>query len=186
MNTRILLVAPALALVAAASPAIARNDSAHRVTEQMRNPVTQQAMAHAIAAMSEAMLDMPLEPFARMADAMGDHRTAREMHGATVGDYAGPEARDMPREMSRKVPAMMGAMGGMAAAAEEMAPALKAMAREMGARMTEAMRDGVSGPDRDYRTGRSDSERREADRRDADRHDDGPPPNAQDEGDAPH
>ena len=180
MNTRILLVAPALALVAAACPAIARDDSTHRVTEQMRNPATQQAMAHAIAAMSEAMLDMPLEPFARMADAMGDHRTAREMHGATVGDYAGPEARDMPREMTRKVPAMMGAMGGMAAAAEEMAPALKAMAREMGARMTEAMRDGASGEDRDYRSGR-----RDADRRDAERRDDTPPPSAQDERDAP-
>ena len=175
MNTRILLVAPALALVASASPAIARDDSTHRVTEQMRSPETQQAMAHAIAAMSEAMLDMPLEPFARMADAMGDHRTAREMHGATVGDYAGPEARDLPREMSRKVPAMMGAMGGMAAAAEEMAPALKAMAREMGARMTEAMRDGVSGDDRDYRS----------ERRDAERRDDTPPPSAQDERDSP-
>ena len=180
MNTRILLVAPALALVAAACPAIARDDSTHRVTEQMRNPATQQAMAHAIAAMSEAMLDMPLEPFARMADAMGDHRTAREMRGATVGDYAGLDARDMPREMSRKVPAMMGAMGGMAAAAEEMAPALKAMAREMGARMAEAVRDGMSGDGRDYRSDRSDTERRDAERRD-----DTPPPSTQDEGDAP-
>ena len=180
MNIRILLCAPALMIVLAAAPAMARDDSNHRVTEQMRNPATQQAMAHAIAAMSEAMLDMPLEPLARMADAMGDHRTAREMHGATLGDYAGPEARDMPREMSRKVPAMMGAVGGVAAAAEEMAPALKAMAREMGARMTEAMRDGVSGDDRDHRSDRSDTERRDDERRG-----EALPPSAQDEGDAP-
>ena len=184
MNTRILLAAPALALVSAASPAMARDDSTHRMTEQMRNPATQQAMAHAVAAMSEAMLDMPLEPLARMAEAMGDHRTAREMHGATVGDYAGPEARDMPREMSRKVPAMMGAMGGMAAAAEEMAPALKAMAREMGARMTEAMRDGVGPDDRDHRSDRDYHPDRDY-RSDGDRRDESPPPSAQDQRDAP-
>ena len=186
MNSRFLLVAPALVLLSTACPALARDDTTHRVTEQMRNPASQREMAHAIAAMSEAMLDMPLEPFAKMADAMGDHRTAREMHGATVGDYAGPEARDMPREMSRKVPAMMGAMGGMAAAAEEMAPALKAMAREMGARMTDAMRDGVSGDDRDHRSDRSDADRSDAERRDGERRDDTPPPSGQDEGDAPH
>ena len=170
MNTRHLLAAPVLALVMAAAPAVARDDSTHRVTEQMRDPATQRAMARAVAAMSEAMLDMPLEPLARMAEAMGDHRTAREMRGATVGDYAGPEARDMPREVSRKLPAMMGAVGGMAAAAEEMAPALKAMAREMGARMTDAMRDGTRGEDRGYGN---------------DRRDDGPPPSAQEEPDAP-
>ena len=158
MKTRVLLAAPALALVMAASPALARDDSTRRMAQQMRDPATQQAVARAVAAMSEAMLDMPLEPLARMADAMGDRRTARQMRGATVGDYAGPEARDVPYEMSRKLPALMGQAGGMVAAAEEMTPALKAMAREMGARMKEAMRngasDGASGPrydDREYR-----------------------------------
>ena len=175
MNSRILLAASVLALVTVASPAMARDDTTHRVTEQIRNPATQRAMAGAVAAMSEAMLDMPLEPLARMADAMGDHRAAREMHGATVGDYASPEARDVPREVSRKLPAMMGAVGGMADAAEEMAPALKAMAREMGARMTDAMRDGARSEDRGYGN---------------DRRDDGPPPSSQapssqDEPDAP-
>ena len=175
MFTRVLLAAPALAIILAASPASARDDSARRITDQMRDPATQQAMARAVAAMSEAMLDMPLEPLARMADAMGDRRTARQMRGATVGDYAGPEARDMPREMSRKLPALMGQAGGMVAAAEEMTPALKAMAREMGARMTEAMRNGARGDGvdagRDYRDdGRASTER-----------DEGPLPSASDE-----
>ena len=161
MNTRHLLAAPAFALVMAASPAVARDDSTHRVTEQMRDPATQRAMAGAVAAMSEAMLDMPLEPLARMAEAMGDRRTARQMRGATVGDYASPAARDMPRELSRKLPAMMGAVGGMAAAAEEMTPALKAMAREMGARMEEAMRDGARGEDRGYGNDRRDDSARD-------------------------
>ena len=175
MNTRILLAAPALALVLAASPASARDESARQVTEQLRNPATQQAMARAVAAMSEAMLDMPLDPLARMAEAMGDRRAARHMRGATVGDYAGPEARDVPREMRRKLPGLMGQAGGMVAAAEEMTPALKAMAREMGARMKDAMRDGARGDGadagRDYRDeGRGATER-----------DDGTPPSASEE-----
>ena len=175
MNTRILRAAPALALVLAASPAMARDESTHRMTEQMRDPATQQAMARAVAAMSEVMLDMPLEPIARMADAMGDHRTARQMRGATVGDYAGPEARDMPREMSHKLPALMGQVGGMAAAAEEMTPALKAMAREMGARMKDAMRDGAREAGYEYGRGYRDDERPSANR------DGGPPASADEE-----
>lgn len=151
MTTRVLLAAPALALVLTASPAVARPSSTEKMTEMMRDPATQQGVARAVAAMSEAMLDMPLEPLARAAEAMGDRRTAREMRRSTLGDYAGPEARDVPRGVSRKLPAMMGAMGGMAAAAEEMTPALEAMAREMGARMKDAMRDGVRGEGRDYR-----------------------------------
>ena len=181
MVNRVLLAAPALALVLAASPAMARDDATRRITDQMRNPATQQAMARAMAAMSEAMLNIPLEPFARAVDAMGDHRTAREMRGATVGDFAGPEARDMPREVSRKVPAMMGAMGGMADAAVEMAPALEAMAREMGARMSEAMGEGASSQDRDYRPDRRDGRRNDR----PPPRDDTLPPSAQDEGDAP-
>jgi hypothetical protein len=162
MSARVLLAAPALALVLAASPAAAKPGSTAKVTEMMRDPATQQAVARAVAAMTDAMLDMPLDSVARAAEAMGDRRTARQLRGATVGDYAGPEARDM----TRKLPQVMGAVGGMAAAAEEMTPAIKAMAKEMGARMKEAMRDGVPAEDRDYRE---------------DRRDDGPPPSAQDE-----
>ena len=170
MTTRVLLAAPALALALAASPVAAKPSSTAQMGEMMRDPATQQAMARAVAAMSEAMLDMPLEPLARAAEAMGDRRTARQMRGATLGDYAGPEARDMPRELSRKLPAMMGAMGGMAAAAEEMTPALKAMAKEMGARMKDAMRDGARGDD--YRGASRDDDA-----------DDAPPPAASEEPD---
>lgn len=152
MKSRIVLAAPVLALAFAAAPVAAKSGTA-RMAEDMKNPATQRAMAAAVAAASEAMLDIPLEPLARAAEAMGDHRTARRMRGATLGDVAGPEARDMPREISRKLPAMMGAAGGMAASIEEMTPALKAMAREMGARMSEAMRgaDTAGDYDRDYR-----------------------------------
>ena len=166
MSIRTLAVAPALAaLVLAPISAQAREGGAAKMAEKMRDPANQAAMAAAIRALSEALLDIPLEPFARVAEAMGDRRTADEMHGATVRDMAGPRTERMPEEMSRKLPAMMGAMGGMAQAAEEMAPALKGIAKEMGARMKDAMR-GVDDPAGDANR-------------------DAPPPEAQDEGTAP-
>ena len=165
MSIRTLAIAPALAaLVLSPVAASARDREVSRMAEKMRDPANQAAMAAAVRALSEALLDIPLEPFARAAEAMGDHRTAREMRGATVRDMAGPSAERMPEEMSRKLPAMMGAMGGIAEAAQEMAPALKGIAKEMGARMKDAMR-GVDAP--------ADTDR------------DAPPPEAQDEGDAP-
>jgi hypothetical protein len=171
MNARILLAAPAVALAFAAAPAAAKPDNAtSRMAEKMNDPETQRAMATAVAAASEAILDIPLEPLARAAEAMGDRRTARRMRGSTLRDVAGPEAEDMPRELAHKLPAMMGAMGGMAVAMEEMAPALKAMAKEMGARMSDAMRRGADARD---------------DR--ADPRDDAPPPSAQEEsGEGPY
>jgi len=114
MSPRILLAVPALALVLAATPAAARDGGMSRMAEKMRDPATQRALAAAVAAMSDAMLDMPLEPFARAAEAVGDRRAARKMHGATLRDVAGPDAERMPRELRRKLPAMMGAAGGMA------------------------------------------------------------------------
>lgn len=152
MKSRIVLAAPVLALAFAAAPAAAKSGTA-RMADDMRNPANQRAMAAVVAAASEAMLDIPLEPLARAAEAMGDRRTARRMRGATLGDVAGPDARYEAREMSRKLPGMMAAAGGMAASIEEMTPALKAMAKEMGARMSDAMRGaGTAGDyDREYR-----------------------------------
>ena len=172
MNARILLAAPALALVLAAAPAAAKPDSkTSRMAEKMKDPANQRAMAGAVAAASEAILDIPLEPLARAAEAIGDRRTARRMRGSTLRDVAGPEAEDMPRELAHKLPARMGAMGGMAEAMEEMAPALKAMAKEMSARVSDAMRGAGAEPGGDR----------------AEPRDDGPPPSAQEEtGEGPY
>lgn len=142
--TRVLFATAALAAVLSPLPAAAR---ASDMVERMNDPGMQQAMTAAVRAMSEAMLDMPLEPLARAVEAMGDRKTARRMHGSTLRDVAGPRAEDEVREMGRKVPQMMGAMGGMAEAAEEMAPVLKGMVRDMAARMGDAIRDGERGAD---------------------------------------
>ena len=139
------LALSALAVALAPIPAAAREGSVGKMAEKMRDPDTQRAMSTAVQAMSEAMLDIPLEPFARAAEAMGDRKTARRMRGSTLRDYAGQDAERVPREMSRKLPAMMGAMGGMAEAAEEMAPVLEGMARDMAARMGDAIKDSARG-----------------------------------------
>jgi len=56
MSVRFLLAASALALVAGAMPAMAREGSTGRMVEKMRDPATQQTMAAAVAALSEAIL----------------------------------------------------------------------------------------------------------------------------------
>ena len=143
------------ALVAAAAlpvPAFAREANGSQVAEVLANPGTQRAMAGAMAAMTEAMLDMKVGPFAKamegMDDATGNRRAARRIDpNATLGDLAGPEARRMPREVARKMPKMMGAMAGMAGAMEAMLPQLEAM----GAKMKDAMGQPDGDADGDYR-----------------------------------
>ena len=143
------------AVVAAAAlpvPALAREAQGGQVAEVLANPGTQQAMAGAMAAMTEALLDMKVGPFARamegMDDATGNRRAARRIdYDATLGDLAGPEARRMPRQVARKLPQMMGAMAGMAGAMEAVLPQLEAM----GEKMKDAMGERDSDAESDYR-----------------------------------
>ena len=138
MRVDLVLLSGALAAAAIAVPAAAQDRHAGRMAEKLSDPALQHSMSTAVAAMAEAMLDMPVAPFARAMEAMGDP-DAREIDpDATLADVAGPEARRMPREMARKLPRMMGAMGGMAGVMEAMLPQLQAMGRQMRDRMDEA------------------------------------------------
>jgi hypothetical protein len=132
-------------------PALAREAHGGQVAEALANPGTQQAMAGAMAAMTEALLDLKVGPFAKamegMDDSAGHRKAARRIDpDATLGDLAGPEARRMPREVSRKLPKMMGAMAGMAGAMEAMLPQLEAM----GAKVKDAMGQSNGDADGDY------------------------------------
>lgn len=140
MNTRILLSAAVLGTLAlSAAPALAKSDVA-QIAKQMRDPQMQGAMAAAVRAMSDAMLDMKIAPLLRAAEAIRDPDRARDLDpDARLRDYAGESAEDMPEQLSRRLPAMMGAMGGMAEAVEEMTPALKGMARQVGAAVGASM-----------------------------------------------
>lgn len=128
------MIAPLAVL--AASPALAREaprDSGLAEMEaRLSDPRTQNAMGEALGDMLAALMQIQAEPFAKAMARMGDGKAARAIpKGATLGDLAGPQARHMPREVAAKVPAMMGAMGAMAGAFEEMLPQLEAMGRQM-------------------------------------------------------
>ncbi len=133
MPIRVAVMAAGFAAFAFAPvPAMARESDTGRMAEKLSDPELQHALAGALAALSVAMLDMKLAPLARAAEAMGDTRAARQLGGdATLRDIAGPEAGNMGSEMRRKVPQMMGAMGAMAGAMEEMMPQLEAMGKRM-------------------------------------------------------
>ena len=146
MFTRRLMSAAVLgALVLAPVPALARSDAA-KIAGQLRDPQMQGAMAAAVRAMSEAMLDMKIAPLLQAAEAVRDPYRARQVDpDMRLRDYAGPSAEEMPDKLSRRLPAMMGAMGGMAEAVEEMTPALKGMAKQMGAAVGASMAGAQSG-----------------------------------------
>lgn len=148
------LIAAATA-AAMLAPAAASAREAHRgsATDQLSDPMTQTAVAAAMAAMSEAMLQMKVGPLARAAATMSGDEDPRDIDpDATLADMAGPEARRMPREMARKVPQMMGAMGSMAGAMEAMLPQLAQMGERMKAAMDGAApRAGASDDDADPR-----------------------------------
>lgn len=134
----VIKVLPLAALVAFSlvpAPAAAKTDRA--LSRELSNPDTQ----HAIGDMLGVMLQMPAEPLARAAEAAGDHETARSIpNGATIGDLAGPEARQLPREVRRRAPAMIGAMGGLAGAMEDMAPELERIGKDFERTMDNAAR----------------------------------------------
>jgi hypothetical protein len=146
MRIRVAVLGGVLIAAALPGPALARDAHGGQASEALANPGTQQAIAGAMAAMTEALLDMKVGSFAKamegMSDAAGDRKAARRIDpNATLGDLAGPEARRMPGEVARKLPQMMGAMAGMAGAMETMLPQLEAMG--------EKMKDAMGEPDRD-------------------------------------
>ena len=140
MKTLLLPLGAAVSLGAIAVPAHAQPRHSDRLAGQLADPALQDSMADAIGAMSEALLDMPVAPIARVMDAIGDPDARDIDPRATVGDLAGPEARRMPREMARKVPQMMGAMAEMSDAIAAMTPQLEAIGRRMRDRMEDSSR----------------------------------------------
>jgi hypothetical protein len=138
------MMAGLAALVLTPVPALARDSDAERLPERglsevsgkLSDPAMQIAVAAALSGMSEALLDLKVEPFLRAVDGMGGvaggERRSRDLPpDARLRDIAGPKAADMPRELARETPRMMGAMAGMAGALQDMLPQLRAMGERM-------------------------------------------------------
>lgn len=126
-------LAPAL-LGAAFAPtaAFAREPGVAEMAEKLNDPQTQLAVTAALVAMSEALLDIRVEPFAKAAEAAGAKGAMHDLPpGATLRDLAGPEAGQMQTQLARRTPEMMGRAAGMATALEALLPQLRAMAEKM-------------------------------------------------------
>jgi hypothetical protein len=136
---KVLPLAALVALSLVPAPAAAKTDRA--LSRELSNPGTQHAIGDMLGALLGVMLQMPAEPLARAAEAAGDHETARSIpNGATIGDLAGPEARQLAREVRRRAPAMIGALGGLAGAMEDMAPELERIGKDFERTMDNAAR----------------------------------------------
>lgn len=134
-------VSSALAVAAVlvlTSPAAARDGREGRdsatgdIAERLSDPSVQLAASAALAAMVESVLDMDIAPIARAARTMGGGGAMGDLPpDARVRDLAGPDARNIPGDVARKVPRAMGSAAEMAGAVDDMMPQLRETARRM-------------------------------------------------------
>jgi len=133
--TRAFLFAPLAAALLAPSAATARSESAEPPSDlaaRLADPATQIAVTAMLAAMSEALLDFRVGPFARaVGTAGGDAGLADLPPDARLRDVAGPDAARVTERISRQTPRMMSAAAAMAGRMAEMTPQLKEMAERM-------------------------------------------------------
>ena len=127
---RLILALPLLAL---AAPAMAQGDAEvglDHMARTMGDPARQQAMARALGAMAEVLLDMPLAPIiGPLAEAAGED-PRRVDPDATLRKMS-PAAGEVPRQIERQLPRAMGAMAGMSGALATMLPQLREAAERM-------------------------------------------------------
>ncbi|MDE2596084.1 MAG: hypothetical protein KGL44_04305 [Sphingomonadales bacterium] len=142
--------AAALALILAPTAAEARESRSEaarglsEMSDRLNDPETQQSLVGMLSALTDAMMNMRVEPFARAAEKMGDRSSMRHIgRNTTLRDVAGVDAAAMQRDMRQKLPQAMSATAGMTGAMESMLPELEAMAR----RMQDTMGDRLGGMD---------------------------------------
>jgi len=127
----------AIGVAAVPASSLAADEPAWQAGEAMRDPANQQRMAAAVRGLSDALLDLRIAPFLRAIEAAGGGAPEAVDPDLRLRDYAGPEAEQIPREMSRRLPGMMDAFGDMAAAFQAALPELAAAA--------DSVRDRIEG-----------------------------------------
>jgi hypothetical protein len=85
----------------------------------------------ALTALSEALLDIRIEPLRRALAAAGSDAADDLPSDARLRDLAGPRAGKLPGEIGRRVPQAMGAAAGMAGAVQDTLPEIEAMVERM-------------------------------------------------------
>ena len=112
-------------------PAAAQEEATGEVARRLSDPANQIAATVALTAITEALLDIRIEPMRRLLATWGDERAAHLPPDARLRDLAGPEADDLPGEIGRQVPRAMGTAAGAAGAIEAMLPELAATAERL-------------------------------------------------------
>lgn len=102
-----------------------------RVAERLTDPALQARASAMAAIMSEMLLDLRVGPLARAMGEWGDPELRDVPYDARVRDFAGPDLRELPRDIAREMPRAMGQMGRTAGAIEGMIPEFERMADEM-------------------------------------------------------
>lgn len=128
---RIVLHALAGACLLLPVPVLASDSEAGRMAEELADPVRQAQIAGAASAVTETLLQMPAAPIARALAQIEGYDPDYIDPDLRLGDLVDPELADTPREFAYRLPQMMGAMAGLAAAIEGMAPYM----RDLGERM---------------------------------------------------
>lgn len=134
MATPVKMLLTGLALaVCLPAPALAdETNRADEVARRLEDPMTQYMVAGALAAVTKQMLDMRLDPFVRAVESAGGRDALPDVPpDATLGDFAGPEARQLPKKIMRHVPALMDSLAGLANAYGDMVPEFEAAAKRV-------------------------------------------------------
>ena len=141
MFNRLAVSAALTALALAPAPAQARDRPLARMIDELTDPARQDQLAGALEGLTEALLDLKVAPLLKAAERAAPGRAPRDIDpDATLADLAGPGARDMPRQLSSKLPMMMDLMGAMAGEMEGMLPELEAMGKRLEGKLGEAAR----------------------------------------------
>lgn len=124
----------ALAVPATAAPPIVASEQLEPALDDMArdlgDPARQQALARAVGAMADVVLDIPLAPIlGPLAEAAGEDRR-RVDPDATLRKVA-PGAADAPRQIERQLPRAMASMAGMSGALAALLPTLRDAADRM-------------------------------------------------------
>ena len=116
-------------------PASARDSQtapdATDVAKRLSDPSNQVAATVALTALSEALLDIRIEPLRKALAAAGSDAANDLPPDARLRDLAGPDAQTLPGTIGKRVPQAMSAAAGMAGAVQGMLPELKAAAAKL-------------------------------------------------------
>ena len=126
-----LIAATSGLVLMAPSPAAAKEADTAKLADRLSDPGTQAAVTVALTAMSEALLDMKVEPVRRALDAVGDDAATDLPPDARLRDVIGSGSAELPRKIGSGVPRAMGSAAGLAGAFEEVLPELRAAASRL-------------------------------------------------------